>query len=95
MEQASTPVRHMYASWGPFLAGQTNTLFMDGDIFPNVIDYWGPAGMVFVRNPQLRWTFWNRNGWKAAVALEHINNDIDTGNLRLIDESIEMLALGG
>jgi hypothetical protein len=81
-------VRHMYASWGPFLAGQTNTLFMDGDIFPNVVDYWGPAGMVFVRNPQLRWTFWNRNGWKAAVALEHITNDIDTGNLRLIDESL-------
>ena len=81
-------VRHMYASWGPFLAGQTNTLFMDGDIFPNVVDYWGPAGMVFVRNPQLRWTFWNRNGWKAAVALEHITNDVDTGNLRLIDESL-------
>ena len=86
--QTTMRVRHMYASWGPFLAGQTNTLFMDGDIFPNVIDYWGPAGMVFVRNPQLRWTFWNRNGWKAAVALEHITNDVDTGNLRLIDESL-------
>jgi hypothetical protein len=86
--QTTMRVRHMYASWGPFLAGQTNTLFMDGDIFPNVIDYWGPAGMVFVRNPQLRWTFWNRNGWKAAVALEHATNDIDAGNLRLIDESI-------
>src|SRR6478735_4293720 len=55
--QTTFRVRHMYASWGPFLAGQTNTLWMDGDIFPNVVDYWGPAGMVFVRNPQLRWTF--------------------------------------
>ena len=86
--QTTIRVRHMYASWGPFLVGQTNTLFMDGDVFPNVIDYWGPAGMVFVRNPQVRWTFWNNSGWKAAVALEHITNDIDTGNLRLIDESI-------
>ncbi len=86
--QTTMRVRHMYASWGPFLAGQTNTLFMDGDIFPNVIDYWGPAGMVFVRNPQVRWTFWNRDGWKAAVALEHATNDIDAGNLRLIDESV-------
>ncbi len=80
--QTTIRIRHAYASWGPFLAGQTNSLFMDGDLFPNTIDYWGPAGMVFLRNPQLRWTFWNRNGWKAAVALEHPSNDIDTGNLR-------------
>ena len=86
--QTTIRIRHAYASWGPFLAGQTNSLFMDGDIFPNVIDYWGPAGMVFLRTPQLRWTFWNRNGWKAAVALEHSANDVDAGNLRLIDESI-------
>jgi hypothetical protein len=86
--QTTMRVRHMYASWGPFLVGQTNSLFMDGDLFPNVIDYWGPIGMVFLRTPQLRWTFWNKNGWKAAVAVEHATNDIDTGNLRLIDESI-------
>jgi hypothetical protein len=33
---------------------------MDGDIFPNVVDYWGPAGMVFVRTPQIRLTFYDR-----------------------------------
>ena len=86
--QTTFRVRHMYAKWGPFLAGQTNTLFMDGDIFPNVIDYWGPTGMVFVRTPQLRWTFLNRNGWEAAVALEHPSDDIDPGNIRLIDENV-------
>ena len=86
--QTTMRVRHAYASWGPFLAGQTNSLFMDGDLFPNTVDYWGPAGMVFLRTPQLRWTFWNKGGWKAAIALEHATNDIDTGNLRLIDESI-------
>ncbi|MFL6733515.1 MAG: DcaP family trimeric outer membrane transporter, partial [Sphingomicrobium sp.] len=77
--QTTMRVRHMYASWGPFLAGQTNTLFMDGDIFPNVIDYWGPPGMAFVRTPQLRWTFFDKNGWTAAVALEHPSDDIDAG----------------
>ena len=86
--QTTMRIRHAYASWGPFLAGQTNSLFMDGDIFPNVVDYWGPAGMVFFRTPQLRWTFWNKSGWKAAIALEHATNDVDTGNLRLIDENI-------
>ena len=86
--QTTFRVRHMYAQWGSFLVGQTNTLFMDGDIFPNVIDYWGPAGMVFVRTPQIRWTFLDRNGWTAAVALEHPSDDIDPGNIRLIDENV-------
>src|SRR3954452_3710947 len=86
--QTTIRVRHAYARWGPFLAGQTNSLFMDGDLFPNVVDYWGPAGMVFFRTPQLRWTFWNKSGCKAAVTAEHATNDVDTGNLRLIDESI-------
>ena len=81
-------IRHMYASWGPFLAGQTNTLFMDGDIAPNSIEYWGPPGMAWLRNPQIRWTFWDRNGFTAAVALEHPSNDIDPGQLRLFDEDI-------
>ena len=86
--QTTFRVRHMYAKWGPFLAGQTNTLFMDGDIFPNVLDYWGPTGMVFVRTPQLRWTFMNSGGWEAAVALEHPSDDIDPGRIRLIDENV-------
>ena len=86
--QTTFRLRHAYASWGPFLVGQTNTLFMDGDIFPNVVDYWGPAGMVFVRNPQIRWTFLNNEHWMAAVALENPSDDIDPGNIRLIDPDI-------
>jgi len=81
-------IRHMYGSWGPFLAGQTNTLFMDGDIAPNSIEYWGPPGMAWLRNPQVRWTFYDRNGFTAAVALEHPSDDIDTGNVRLIDPEV-------
>src|SRR4249919_697532 len=86
--QTTFHVRHMYARWGPLLVGQTNTLWMDPDIYPNVVDYWGPPGMVNTRNPQIRWTFLDRDGWMAAVALEHPADDIDTGNLRLIDEDI-------
>ena len=86
--QTTFRVRHMYASWGPFLVGQTNTLFMDGDIFPNVVDYWGPAGMVFVRNPQIRWTFLKDDNWTASVALEHPSDDIDPGRIRIFDENI-------
>ncbi len=86
--QTHMRIRHMYASWGPFLAGQTNTLFMDGDIAPNSIEYWGPPGMAWLRNPQIRWTFYNGRGFTAAVALEHPSDDIDPGRLRLFDENI-------
>ena len=86
--QTTMRVRHVYARWGPILAGQTNSLFMDGDLFPNVVDYWGPNGMVFLRTPQLRFTFVNGGGWTAAVAMEHATGDIDTGNIRLIDSDL-------
>ena len=28
---------------------------MDIDVFPNTVEYWGPAGMVFFRNVQFRY----------------------------------------
>ena len=86
--QTTFRVRHMYGSWGPILVGQTNTLWMDADIFPNVLDYWGPPGMVFVRNPQIRFTFLDQGGWKAAIALENPSDDIDPGAIRLIDPDL-------
>ncbi len=86
--QTTIRLRHAYGRWGPILGGQTNSLFMDGNIFPNVIDYWGPAGMVFLRTPQLRLTLVDKDGLTAAVAFEHASNDVDTGNIRLIDENL-------
>lgn len=86
--QTTIRLRHAYAEWGPLLAGQTFTLFQDGDVFPKIIDYWGPAGIISIRNPQLRWTFVDRDGWKAAVALERPSEVIDTGEIRLIDPDL-------
>jgi len=83
--QTTFRLRHAYGEIGPFLAGQTNSLFMDGDVFPNVIDYWGPNGMIFYRNIQARWTFFNRGGEKAAVALESPGSAIDAGQVNLVD----------
>jgi hypothetical protein len=79
--QTTIRLRHAYGSWGPILAGQTNSLFMDGDTFPNTIDYWGPNGMVFLRNPQVRFTY-NAGAAQFAVAVEKPGNDIDAGNIR-------------
>lgn len=86
--QTTFRLRHAYASWGGLLAGQTDTLFQDGDIFPNVVDYWGPAGMVMVRTPQIRYTFVDADGLMVAVALENPNDDIDPGGIRLVSPEV-------
>lgn len=85
--QTTFRLRHAYGEWGPILAGQTNSLFMDGDSFPNTIDYWGPNGMVFLRNPQIRYTY-KTGANQFAIAIEQPSNDIDPGNVRLLDSDI-------
>ena len=44
-------LRFAWAEVGPFLIGQAASLFMDYDVFPNVLDYQGPPGMVLMRQP--------------------------------------------
>jgi hypothetical protein len=79
--QTTIRLRHAYGQFGQFLAGQTHSLFMDIDIFPNTIEYWGPTGMVFLRNPQIRWTPVSGDN-TFAVAIENPSNDIDAGEFR-------------
>src|SRR6516225_6590194 len=83
--QTTIRLRHFYGEWGQLLAGQTHSLFMDIDVFPNVIDYWGPPGMVFLRLPQIRWTAYRTANDVFAFAIERPSNDVDPGTLRLVD----------
>jgi hypothetical protein len=53
--QTTFRLRHAYGEVGGFGAGQTWSPFMDPDVFPNSLEYWGPTGMVFFRNVQVRW----------------------------------------
>jgi hypothetical protein len=76
--QTTIRLRHAYGELGQVLAGQTNSLFMDIDVFPNIIDYWGPAGMVFYRNVQARWTPFSGDT-QFAVALERPGTDVTLG----------------
>ena len=86
--QTTIRLRHAYGQWGHWLAGQTNSLFMDGSVFPNTVDYWGPAGMVFLRNPQLRFTSTSSDSRTFSLAIEHPSNDVDAGELRNVDPSL-------
>jgi hypothetical protein len=78
-------VRHVYGEWGPLLAGRTHSVFMDADVAPATLDYWGPPGMPYFTNVQLRWTPYRSQAGRFAIALERPGNDIDPGNLRLIE----------
>jgi len=54
--QTTFRLRHAWGELGHFGVGQYWSPFMDINVFPNSIEYWGPNGMVFFRNVQFRWT---------------------------------------
>jgi hypothetical protein len=66
---------------------------MDIDVFPNVIDYWGPCGMVFLRNPQIRWTPISGTH-NCAIAIEQPFSDIDVGIYDRVIETLELEVVG-
>lgn len=53
--QTTIRLRHAYAELGKFGVGQYWSPFMDIDVFPNTVEYWGPNGMAFFRNVQIRY----------------------------------------
>jgi len=77
--QTTFRLRHAWGELGQIGAGQTWSPFMDIDVFPNSVEYWGPNGMVFFRNVQLRWTPWQSGDSRFAVALERPGASADQG----------------
>jgi hypothetical protein len=48
-------LRHAWGELGQFGAGQYWSTFVDPDVFPNELEYWGPNGLAWFRNVQFRW----------------------------------------
>jgi DcaP outer membrane protein len=78
---AEPRIRHAYGQIGDdhqLLAGQTWSAFQDATVFPAVLDFQGPAGMVTSRRPQVRyrreWT--EDKQWISVVAVEDPSSDI-------------------
>ena len=78
--QTTFRLRHAYGQFGHWGAGQTWSPFMDPDVFPNSIEYWGPSGMVFFRNVQVRWMPL-QGKHEVTVALERPGASGDPGVL--------------
>lgn len=76
--QTTFRLKHAYGELGRFGAGQTWSLFMDPDVFPDSIEYWGPTGMVYYSNVQFRWMP-IRGGTNLSFALEQPGASGDGG----------------
>jgi len=77
--QTTFRLRHAYGELGQFGVGQTWSPFMDIDVFPNSFEYWGPNGMVFFRNIQIRWMP-IKGDTRLTLALERPGASADQGD---------------
>jgi len=76
--QTTIRLRHAYGEIGKWGAGQTWSPFMDIDVFPNTLEYWGPNGMAFFRNVQVRYMP-IQGDTRATIALERPGASADQG----------------
>jgi hypothetical protein len=80
--QTTLHLRHAYGSLGQFGAGQFWSVFVDPDVFPNTVEYWGPNGSVNFRNIQFRWTPIQKKSGHLMFALERPGASGDQGIYR-------------
>jgi len=77
--QTTIRLRNAYGQIGQVGAGQLDSPFMDGDIFPNILEYWGPNGMLYFRNVQVYWQPINEDNTKFTIAIERPGASGDGG----------------
>ena len=77
--QTTFRLRHAWGEFGKFGAGQYWSPFTDPDAFPNSLEYWGPTGLAWYRNVQLRWTPISNDNQTFMVALERPGASGDAG----------------
>src|SRR4051812_13347614 len=77
--QTTFRLRHAWGELGQFGAGQYWSPFTDPDIFPNSLEYWGPTGIAWYRNVQVRWTPVNDEHSVVMVGIERPGASGDSG----------------
>lgn len=69
-------MRYFYFDVGILRFGQDASVFMDYDVFPNVVEYEGPAAIILMRQSLIRMTLPVGDQWNIAVAAEQPFTDI-------------------
>jgi hypothetical protein len=78
--QTTFRLRHAYVQVGRVAFGQVESTWMDADVFPDVIDYWGPNGMVFFRNVQVQLRAIDDGRHRLQLSLERPGASPDGGD---------------
>lgn len=78
--QTTLHLVNAYAQLGKIGAGQTASPFMDLDVMPVTLDYWGPLSRVFYLNIQLRYAAIEKQNEKLIMALERPGGTADGGD---------------
>ena len=77
--QTTFRLRHAWGELGRFGGGQYWSTFMDTDVFPNQLEYWGPNGIIWYRNVQFRFTAWSKGDSNLMIAAERPGASADQG----------------
>jgi hypothetical protein len=85
-------LQNAYGQWKQVGAGQTYSQFMDPDVFPNILEYWGPNGMLYFRNVQVFWQPYKEDNSNLTVAIEAPGASADLG---LLSDRIELQNVKG
>lgn len=88
-------LRHAYAQVGKWMFGQYWSTFVDVNSMPDVMDFGGPTGQVFVRQPQIRYTANMADNQTLALALENPNNSSVTNQHTTVPDFIAKYGLNG
>ena len=89
--QTTIHVVNGFLQLGKFIVGQTPSTFMDTDVFPVTLDYWGPSSRIFYLNIQMRYTPVYNEKKRFAIALERpggtadgtdYSNSVEVGHLK-------------
>jgi hypothetical protein len=80
--QTTFHIINAFAEWNRILVGQTASAFMNTDIVPITLDYWGPASRNFNFNLQFRYTIIKNDRHRLAVGLDRPNAKADGGDYR-------------
>ncbi|PWT98239.1 MAG: hypothetical protein C5B52_12545 [Bacteroidetes bacterium] len=78
--QTTIHLVNAYGELGKFLVGQTASAFMDMDVFPVTMEYWGPSSRNFMFNIQIRYTPINNKTDRFSIAVEKPGATADGGD---------------
>ena len=84
-EQGETVLhlRNAWATYKNFGMGEIASNFMDPDVVPDLLDYWGPTGLIAYRNQQARYTVPLGDN-EFSISIENPNTALTVGEGRSV-----------